>query len=114
RRRPQRNSNTFGRAGGRSPRHVIGDELQHCCGRFRQTAGNWNERPAAAADRSHKPKNLLQRDTFAAENVAMSDLPAFHGKDQTGCDVAYIEGVPDEIKIKLKASPQKWRGLRRW
>ena len=58
---------------------------------------------AAAADIRHDPQNLLQRDAFAAENVAMSDLSALHGKDQPGGDIAHIDEVHDEIEIQLKS-----------
>jgi hypothetical protein len=61
---------------------VISDELQDRSGRFRDPTGSRNVQMTAAADRRHKPENPLQRDTFATENVAMSDLSTFHDKNQ--------------------------------
>ena len=82
RRRPQRDPHTFGRSGGRFSGHVVGDELQRCRGGFRDLAGNRNTKITAAAIRCHEAKNILQWDTFAAKNVAMSDLPTFHGQNR--------------------------------
>ena len=68
---------------------------------------------AAAADRRHQPKNLLQRDTFAAENVAMSNLPAFHRENQARRDIAHVDEVDDEIEIQLKSPAEKMPEHRR-
>src|SRR5205814_2329582 len=87
--------------------HVVGDELQRCRGGFRDLAGNRNTKNTAAAIRCHEVKDILQSDTFAAKNVAMSDLPAFHGQDQARCNVAHVDQVDDEIKIQLKAPIEK-------
>jgi len=86
---------------------VVGDELQRCRSGFRDLAGNRNTKIAAAAIRCHEAKNILQRDTFAAKNVAMSDLPTFHGQNQARCNVAHVDKVDDEIKIQLKAPIEK-------
>src|SRR3981189_4011336 len=68
----------------------------------------------AAPDRRHKPENPLQRDTFAAENVAMSDLSTFHDKNQGRCGVAHVDEVHDEIEIQLKTPAKKVPEHRRW
>lgn len=107
RRRPQGDPHTFGRSGGRFSCHVVGNELQRCRGGFRDLAGNRNTKIAAAATRCHEAKNILQRDTFAAKNVAMSDLPTLHGQNQARCNVAHVDKVDDEIKIQLKAPIEK-------
>lgn len=92
-------------------RHVIGDKLQHCCDHFRNSAGNRYVEIAAAADHRHKPKNFAQRDTFAAENVAMSNLSAFHGQNQPCRDIAHIDEVYNEIEIQLKTRLRKCRSI---
>src|ERR1700692_4017050 len=76
---------------------------------------NRNEQTAAATDRRHKPKNVLQRDTFAAENVAMPNPPTFHSKNQTSRDITHVDEVHNEIKVQIMASAEKVsKHRRRW
>ena len=56
---------------------------------------------AAAADRRHKPKNCPERDAFAAENVAMPNTSAVHGKNKARRHIANIDQVHHEIEIQL-------------
>src|SRR5947207_11233528 len=80
--RPQCDTNAFGRTGWRAARHAIGDELQRCRDHFSDPAVHLNAPDATAADLSHEFENPSQRHAFATENVAMSGVPALHGKDQ--------------------------------
>src|SRR5580693_4237625 len=73
-RSPQCNPDPLGRGGWRMARHIVGDELQHCRGHFRNSARNRDVEIAAAADQRHQSKNFVQRDAFAAQEVAMPDL----------------------------------------
>src|SRR5271166_3287180 len=83
-------------------RHVIGDEFQHRGSLFRQPSGNRQQEIAPVADVSHKPEKLLQRDTLAAENVAMSRLSALHSKNKAGCDIAHVDEIDGEIEVQVK------------
>src|SRR5450755_3196352 len=106
-RRAPRDPHAFRRSGGGGSRHMIGDEFHHGGGGFRDPGGDRNEEITAAAVFCHDAKYLLQRDAFAAENVAMPNLPTLHGQYQAGCDVAHVDKVHDEIEIQVKTPVEK-------
>src|ERR1700716_3221688 len=101
RRCPSCDPDAFHRSRGGAMRHMVGDELNHPSGQLRERAGNWNEQLPAAAGR-HQRENLFQRDTVAAENVAMPDTSLFHRKNEADRDIAYVDEVHVKIKIHLK------------
>ena len=105
--RPQCDTNAFGRTGRRSARHVICDEFQHCSGNFGNSAANLKAASAAATDRFHEFENLCQLDGFAAQDIAMSGLSAFHRQNQPFGDIAHIDEVNGEIEIQLKTTIEK-------
>ena len=84
-------------------RYVIGDELQHGSDHFRESTGNRDADTPPAADRSQLLEKVFQRDTFAAEDVPMSNLTSFHCKDQARRDITHVYEVHHEIEIELKA-----------
>jgi hypothetical protein len=62
--------------------------------------GMWRlRRPLIAAT---SRRIFFQRDAFAPENVAMSNLPALHRKNQARPDIAHVDEVHDEIEIQVK------------
>ena len=80
---------------------MIGDQLQRCRNDLRDLAVDVDTPNATAADLSHDFENPPQRDAFTAEDVAMSRLPALHGKDQPFRGVAHIDKIHDKIKMQL-------------
>ena len=84
--------------------HVIGNEFQHCSGHLGDPGRNWNAESVAPADRPNNIKELLQRNVFATENVAMPVLPALHGKKEPVRDIPHIDEVHNEIKVELNTA----------
>jgi UDP-2,3-diacylglucosamine pyrophosphatase LpxH len=82
-------------------RHVISDQLQQAGNPFRHYAIYRQVEIAAASDRRQTLQNALKRDTFAAENVAMSNLSAFHGKNEPPRNITHIDEVHHEIEVQL-------------
>jgi hypothetical protein len=82
---------------------MVGDELNHPGAQFGERAGNWNEQLPAAAGR-HQRENLFQRDTVAAENIAVPETSFFHRKNEADRNIAHVDEVHDEIQIHSKES----------
>ena len=86
---------------------MIGHELQYSSSHLGEPPRNGDAQAITAADRGYIFEKLFEGNAFAAENVSMADLSAFHGKDQARCDVAHVDEIQDEIEIELKALAEK-------
>ena len=80
---------------------MIGNEFQYRAGCFSYGAGNSNAPATATADLCYELENLLELNALASENIAMSELSPFHGKDQSRGNIAHVNEVHDEIQIEL-------------
>ena len=86
---------------------MVGDQFQHGGGGFRDSGRDRNQEMTAAAIFRDQAQHLLQRDAFAAENIAMPDLPPLHGKHQARRDVAHVDQIDNEIEIQLQTLVEK-------
>ena len=64
---------------------------------------------AAAADHRHQLQNFFQRDTFAAEQIAMPHLSALHSQHQPCREIADVHEIHHEIEVEVKTTADKKR-----
>ena len=89
------------RGGRGGARYVIGHKFQYSSSYLSEPPRNGNPQAIATADRGYMFEKLFEWNAFAAKNVPIADLSAFHGKDQARCDVAHVDEIQYEIEIKL-------------
>src|SRR5262245_42183684 len=77
---PQCDADGFCRGGRGSARHVVGHEFHYSSSYLGKPPRNGNAQATSAADCVHILEKLFERNAFAAENVPLANLSAFHGK----------------------------------
>src|SRR5689334_14436322 len=72
----------------------------------------------ASADTSGESSNYIEKAgqgrIFAAENVALSYLSAFHDQGQPSSDVTYVDNVHNHINVESNAAAKKVLNHRGW